>query len=48
MTFQVYGHRPTGDDRDATELVAKFIREAMGGSPHQCESGPITTNDEAS
>ena len=47
VTFQVYGHRSTGHDRDAAELVAKLIREALGSSPRPCESGPITTNDQA-
>jgi hypothetical protein len=29
VTFQVYGHRSTGHDREAAELVAKLIREAL-------------------
>lgn len=29
VTFQVYGHRSTGLDRDAAELVAKLIRDAL-------------------
>ena len=29
MTFQVYGHRSTGHDREAAALVAKLIREAL-------------------
>ena len=29
VTFQVYGHRSTGHDRDAAELVAKLIRDAL-------------------
>jgi integrase len=30
VTFQVYGHRSTGQDREAAELVAKLIHEALG------------------
>jgi integrase len=29
VTFQVYGHHSTGHDREAAELVAKIIREAL-------------------
>jgi integrase len=29
VTFQVYGHRSTSQDREAAELVAKLIREAL-------------------
>lgn len=29
VTFQVHGHRSTGHDREAAELVAKHIREAL-------------------
>ena len=29
VTFQVYGHRSTGQDREAAELVAALIREAL-------------------
>ena len=29
VTFQVYGHRSTGHDREAAELVTKLIRDAL-------------------
>jgi integrase len=35
VTFQVYGHRSTGHDREAAELVAKLIREALELSNEQ-------------
>jgi integrase len=35
VTFQVYGHRSTGHDREAAELVAKLIREALEPSSEQ-------------
>jgi len=35
VTFQVYGHRSTGHDREATELVAKLICEALALSSDQ-------------
>lgn len=29
VTFQIYGHRSVGQDREAAELIAKLIREAL-------------------
>jgi hypothetical protein len=29
VTFQIYGHRSTGQDRKVAELVAKLIRQAL-------------------
>jgi len=29
VTFQVYGHRSTGHDQEAAELVATLIRDAL-------------------
>ena len=29
VTFQIYSHHSTGQDREAAELVAKLIRQAL-------------------
>ena len=33
ITMQIYGHRSTGHDRAAAELVAKLIRQRLDEQP---------------
>jgi hypothetical protein len=30
VTFQIYTHHSTGNDRPAAELISRLIQEAMG------------------